>query len=36
VENDIIDDEDKKIHQFAARLRKRALTWYLNFIEKQN
>ena len=26
-----VDNEDKQMHQFAARLRKRALTWYMNF-----
>ena len=31
---DVIDD-DKKNAQFAGALRKRALTWYMNFIENQ-
>ena len=29
-------DEDKQITQFAGALRKRALTWYMNFTENQN
>ena len=29
-------DEDKQIAQFAGALRKRALTWYMNFTESQN
>ena len=28
-----IIDEDKQIAQFAGKLRKRALTWYMNFTE---
>ena len=31
-----ITDEDKQITQFTGALRKRALTWYKNFIESQN
>ena len=31
-----ITDEDKQIAQFVGALRKRALTWYMNFIESQN
>ena len=31
-----ITDEDKKITQFVGALRKRALTWYMNFTESQN
>ena len=30
VANDV-DNEDKQMHQFTAGLRKRALTWYMNF-----
>ena len=30
-----VTDEDKQITQFAGALRKRALTWYMNFIENQ-
>jgi len=26
-----VDNEDKQMHQFVAGLRKRALTWYMNF-----
>ena len=29
-------DENRQITQFAGALRKRALTWYMNFIESQN
>jgi hypothetical protein len=32
---DVID-EDKQITQFAGALRKRVLTWYMNFTESQN
>ena len=34
---DVVDviDEDKQITQFASALRKRALTWYMNFTENQ-
>ena len=32
---DIID-EDKQIAQFVGTLRKRVLTWYMNFTESQN
>ena len=28
--------EDKQISQFAGALRKRVLTWYMNFTESQN
>ena len=31
---DVID-EDKQITQFAGALRKRALTWYMNFTENR-
>lgn len=31
-----ITDEDKQIDQFASALRKRALTWYMNFTKSQN
>ena len=30
-----ITDNDKKIAQFAGALRKRELTWYMNFTKKQ-
>jgi hypothetical protein len=30
-----VTDKDKKIAQFASALRKRALTWYMNFKENQ-
>lgn len=30
-----VNDGDKKIAQFVGALRKRALTWYMNFIENQ-
>ena len=30
-----VTDDDKKITQFAGVLRKRALTWYINFAENQ-
>ena len=33
-ETDVTDD-DNKIAQFAGALRKRALTWYMNFTENQ-
>jgi len=26
-----VDNEDKQIHQIAAGLRKRALTWFMNY-----
>ena len=26
-----IDNEEKKIHQFSTGLRKRALTWFMNY-----
>ena len=29
-------DENRQITQFVGTLRKRALTWYMNFIESQN
>ena len=29
-------DENRQIAQFAGALRKRALTWYMNFTESQN
>ena len=34
---DVVDvtDDDKKIAQFVGALRKRALTWYMNFTENQ-
>jgi hypothetical protein len=28
-------DDDKKIAEFVGALRKRALTWYMNFTENQ-
>jgi predicted DNA-binding ribbon-helix-helix protein len=31
-----LTDEDKQIAQFASALRKRVLTWYMNFTESQN
>lgn len=31
----VVTDDDKKIAQFATALRKRELTWYMNFIENQ-
>ena len=31
-----VTDEDKQIAQFASALRKRVLTWYMNFTESQN
>ena len=31
-----ITDENRQITQFAGTLRKRALTWYMNFMESQN
>ena len=31
-----IMDENRQIAQFAGTLRKRALTWYMNFMESQN
>ena len=31
-----VTDENKQIAQFAGALRKRALTWYMNFMESQN
>ena len=31
-----VTNEDKQIAQFALTLRKRALTWYMNFTENQN
>ena len=31
-----VTDEDKQIAQFTGALRKRALTWYMNFTESQN
>ena len=31
-----ITDENRQIAQFAGALRKRALTWYMNFTESQN
>ena len=31
-----ITDENRQITQFAGALRKRALTWYMNFTESQN
>ena len=31
-----VTDEDKQIAQFVGALRKRALTWYMNFTESQN
>ena len=30
-----VTDDEKKIAQFASALRKRALTWYMNFTENQ-
>ena len=35
---DVVDvtDENRQIAQFAGALRKRALTWYMNFTESQN
>ena len=30
-----VTDDDKKIAQFVGALRKRALTWYMNFTENQ-
>ena len=30
-----VTDDDKKIAQFAGALRKRALTWYIHFVENQ-
>ena len=30
-----VTDDDKKISQFVGALRKRALTWYMNFTENQ-
>ena len=30
-----ITDDDKKIAQFVGALRKRALTWYMNFTKTQ-
>lgn len=30
-----IDNEEKKIHQFVAGLRKRALTWFMNYTNNQ-
>ena len=30
-----VTNDDKKIAQFAGALRKRALTWYMNFTENQ-
>ena len=31
-----VTDEKRQIAQFAGALRKRALTWYMNFMESQN
>ena len=31
-----VTDENKQISQFAGALRKRVLTWYMNFTESQN
>ena len=31
-----VTDENRQIAQFAGALRKRALTWYMNFTESQN
>ena len=31
-----VTDENRQITQFAGALRKRALTWYMNFMESQN
>ena len=31
-----VTDENRQITQFASALRKRALTWYMNFTESQN
>ena len=31
-----VTDENRQIIQFASTLRKRALTWYMNFTESQN
>ena len=31
-----VTDENRQIAQFAGTLRKRALTWYMNFTESQN
>ena len=31
-----VTDENRQIAQFAGALRKRALTWHMNFMESQN